>query len=152
MGVAIGRHQAAGGALKGFAVDRRDATSAYPDWRAQQQSVEQMYVDAGAVPPSLRIWADGVDVRDNPELWPDRYLRPHRGMRPVVWARMRRDVDGLTIGYTVDGKTADTPEEAAGLRVPEGWSLVYATLEQPHDWEPGARQVYAPGRRGGRGR
>ncbi|AXH37541.1 hypothetical protein DVJ78_18370 (plasmid) [Humibacter sp. BT305] len=134
--------------MKGFEVDRRDATSAYPDWRAQQQSVEQMYVDAGAVPASRRIWADGVDVRNSPELWPDAYLRPHRGMKPIVWARIRRDDDGLTIGFTVDGKTADTPEEAAALRVPAGWTLVYATTNRPHDWEPGARQARSSTRRG----
>lgn len=140
MGVALRCHQPeAEEVVKNLHDDPRDASSAYPDWREQNRAVEQMYVNAGSIPPSRQIWADGVDVRDSPELWSDAYLRPHRGMKPIVWARIRRDDDGLTVGYSVDGQTGDTPEEAAAARIPEGWTLVYATTAQPPDWEAGTR-------------
>ena len=38
--------------------------------------VVQLYLDHGMHPPWLRVWHEGVDVTDEPELWPPLWTDP----------------------------------------------------------------------------
>jgi hypothetical protein len=105
-------------------MDGTNAPAAYPSADAMIERADALYRAAGATPPSLQRWADGVDVTDHPELWTDRSRLPHRGMNPIVWGRIRRDVDGLIVDYAVNGAGHLDAEAAARAVVPTGWTLI----------------------------
>lgn len=105
-------------------MDGSTAPAFYPSSEAMIERSDELYRKAGAVPPSKQRWADGVDVTDHPELWTDRTRLPHRGMNPIIWGRIRRDTDGLTIDYAVNGAGHPNAEKAARSVIPDGWTLV----------------------------
>jgi hypothetical protein len=41
----------------------------------------EIYRKAGVEPPWERVWRDGVDVTDQPELWPELWANPKRYRR-----------------------------------------------------------------------
>ncbi|NQX37084.1 hypothetical protein [Herbiconiux sp. VKM Ac-2851] len=45
-------------------------------------------------------------------------------MNPIVWGRIQRDVDGLTVDYAVNAAGHANAEEAARSVIPDGWTLV----------------------------
>jgi hypothetical protein len=100
------------------------APAMYPSSDEMIARADDLYRAAGAMPPSLQRWANGVDVTDRPELWTDRSRLPHRGMNPIVWGRIRRDVDGLIVDYAVNGAGHPDAETAARSVIPSGWDLV----------------------------
>ena len=56
----------------------------YEPMPADGDSAERAYTDLGLIPPWKRVYNDGVDVTDEPELWPDwvrdpEVLRRRRG-------------------------------------------------------------------------
>ena len=46
-----------------------DHHGSYPGWDREQEA--QHYRERGEIPPWERVWNDGVDVTDKPELWPE---------------------------------------------------------------------------------
>ena len=46
-----------------------DHRGGYPGWDRDREA--QHYRDRGEKPPWEKIWADGEDVTDKPELWPE---------------------------------------------------------------------------------
>lgn len=105
-------------------MDGSNAPAMYPSSEDMIAQADELYRAAGATPPSLQRWADGVDVTDRPELWTDRSRLPHRGMNPIVWGRIRRDDDGLIVDYAVNGAGHPDAETAAHTVIPAGWTLV----------------------------
>ena len=49
--------------------------------------IVQLYLDNGMHPPWLRVWSDGVDVTDEPELWPDLWKDPASVRHPRRYSR-----------------------------------------------------------------
>ncbi|NQX34292.1 hypothetical protein [Herbiconiux sp. VKM Ac-2851] len=51
-------------------------------------------------------------------------------MNPIVWGRIRRDTDGLTVDYAVNGAGHPNADEAARSVVPTGWTLVGVRVQR----------------------
>jgi hypothetical protein len=55
-----------------------------PQGRLPERNLDadaQVFRDAGVEPPWERVYSNGVDVTDQPELWPDLWAHPEKFRR-----------------------------------------------------------------------